>query len=138
MSKTLLYKLFKIGRIPKKVRPVLEREGLRCMDEGIGGWVYMNDYRAPGKRFRHRLTGFTGFLAVTEKRVIAYTYWKPVINIPVEDPRLKALELELPKNNALKISFESSAFDASRRGRIEVRFKTDKASLFFSLIKSFQ
>jgi len=138
LSKTLLYKLFRIGGIPKKLRPVLEQEGIRCVDEGIGGWVYMKNYRAPGKRFKYRATGFTGFLAATGKRVVAYTYWKPIINIPVEDPRLGELELELLRNDSLKISFEASSFDTSRQGRIEVRFKTDKASLFYSLIKSYQ
>lgn len=135
MRKTLLYRLFRIGGIPKKMRPDLEQEGIRCVDEGIWGRVYTKDYRAPGKRFKHRLTGFTGFLAVTGKRIIAYTYWKPIINVPLEDHRLGELELELLREDVLKISFEASSFDTSRQGRIEVRFHTPKAAEFCSLIK---
>ena len=96
MGKTILYHLFKLGGIPKKVRPVLEAEGLVIYDEGIGGWMVARKFKAPGKRFRHRWKGFSGFLAITEKRIVSYAYFHPQINIPLDDPRLSSLHTELP------------------------------------------
>jgi hypothetical protein len=38
MNKTLLYRLFGLGRIPRHLRPLVESEGIVVADEGIGGW----------------------------------------------------------------------------------------------------
>ena len=51
MSKTLLFRLFGAGKIPEKIRPHLEAEGIVVADEGIGGWYRTRDLKAPGKRF---------------------------------------------------------------------------------------
>ncbi len=37
MTKTILYRLFKAGGIPDKLRPVLESENIVVCDEGING-----------------------------------------------------------------------------------------------------
>ncbi len=138
MRKSILYKLFKIGRIPKKVRPVLESEGIVACDEGLRGWIFMKDFRAPGKWFKYRRAGFSGFLAVTRKRVIAYTYWRPIINIDFDHPGISELELELVKPGKLVIAFEASVFNPEMKGRIEVSFHTYKAGEFYRMIRSFQ
>lgn len=137
MRKTLLYRLFKIGGIPKKLRPVLESEGIVVCDEGIGGWAYMKEFRAPGKRFLHRITGFSGFLVITHKRVIAYAYWKPVINVQVDDPRVSEIKSKLVDPEHLELSLESSMFNADWRGRILFRLNTPKAREFHSAISGF-
>lgn len=136
LRKTLLYRFFKIGGIPKKLRPVLESEGILVCDEGIGGWVIMKDFRAPGKRFRHRIAGFSGFLVITHKRVIAYVFWKPVINVPVDDPRVFELKSELVGPDLIELSFESSAFDSKWQGRFVLSLSTLKAREFHSAINS--
>ncbi len=136
MKKTLLYRYFKIGGIPKKLRPVLESEGIVVSDEGIGGWVFLRDFRAPGKRFLHRITGFSGFLVITHRRIIAYAYWKPVINVPVDDPRVSAIKSALLDPEHLELSLESSIFHADWQGRIVLKLNTSKARSFHSAISS--
>ena len=37
MSKTLLHRLFGLGKIPKRYAPTLHDEGIVLIDEGIGG-----------------------------------------------------------------------------------------------------
>jgi len=134
MGHTLLYRLFKIGCIPKKLRPVLEAEGMVVVDEGIGGWVITKNVKGPGKRFRHRLEGFSGFLAITKKRAIAYTYWKRQINSSVEDPRISALYVNLSSPQSIVLSFESSKFSDDWQGIIKLRFKTSKAQKFYDVL----
>ena len=134
MKKTVLYRLFKIGGIPKKLRAFLDSEEIVVSDEGIGGWAIMKDFSAPGKRFLHRREGFSGFLVITRKRIIAYTYWKPVINVMVDDPRLKDIKAELVNHECIGLSFESSDFNPGWKGRVELRFNTPRASEFYSVI----
>jgi len=130
MKKTILYRLFGVGSIPKKLRSVLEQEGIVVFDEGMGGWVVTKHVDGPGKRYRHRAEGFSGFLAVTQTRVICYTYWKRQINISVEDPKIAKLYVDTPKEQMLCLSFELSDFQDEWQSVIEFRFNTDKALLF--------
>jgi len=138
MRKALLYRLFKIGRIPGKIRPLLESEGIRICDEGVRGWVFTRKFRAPGKRYRYRKTWFAGFLAITGKRIIAYTFWKPIINIGIDDSRMSEIEIDLKTPEKLVFTFESNLFHPDMQGQIEVGFNTPEAGEFYRLIRSFQ
>jgi hypothetical protein len=130
MKKLLLYQLFGIGSVPKKLRPVLEHEGVVVLDEGIDGRFVTKNVTAPGKRYRHRTEGFSGCLAVTKARVVCYTYGKRQINISVKDPKIAKLYVDIPKEQKLYLSFESSNFREEWKGVIEFRFNTDKALPF--------
>ena len=130
MNKTILYRLFKIGGIPKRIGPVLAAEGIEVCDEGIGGWFVTKNVKGPGKRYIKRREGFSGCLAVTGKRVICFTYGKRQINISVEDPKISEIFVSIPKAETLSISFESSRFRDGWAGVMEFRFKTEKAQQF--------
>ncbi|MDZ7830304.1 MAG: hypothetical protein U5L07_00975 [Desulfobacterales bacterium] len=130
MKKTVLHRLFGIGSIPKKLRPVLENEGIVVFDEGIGGWFVTKHVNGPGKRYRHRTEGFSGCLVITKVRAVCYTYGKRQINISVKDPKIANLYVDMPEEQTLSLSFESSNFREGWEGVIEFRFNTDKALLF--------
>jgi hypothetical protein len=136
VKKTLLHRLFGIGSIPRKLRPVLEKEGIVVSDEGIGGWFVTKHVNGPGKRYRHRSEGFTGCFAITKERVVCYTYWKRQINISIKDPKIPDLYVDVPKEQRLSVSFESSAFREGWEGVIEFRFDTEKAHLFRNALVS--
>ncbi len=136
MKKTILFRLFKIGAIPKKLLPVLESEGIVILDEGVGGWYITKNVKGPCRRHIHRSEGFSGCLVVTKKRIICYAYWKRQINISVEDPRISELYISLPEPNVLSISFESGLFRDGWKGVIEFRFKTEKAVQFYDILIS--
>jgi hypothetical protein len=130
MKKTILYRVFGVGSVPKKLRPVLEREGVVVLDEGIGGCFVAKHVNGPGKRYRHRTEGFSGWLAVTKARVTCYTYGKRQINISIEDPKIADLYVDTPTEQKLCLSFESSNFREGWQGVIVFRFRTDKAHSF--------
>ena len=48
MAKSLLYRLFGVGKLSKEVVDNLNREELLLMDEGIGGSMTYRDFHAPG------------------------------------------------------------------------------------------
>ncbi len=130
MYKTILYRLFGFGSIPKRLRPVLESEGIDVLDEGIGGQFITKHVKGPGKRYRYRKEGFVACLAVTKARLVCYTYWRRQINISVEDSRIANLYVDTPTQQQLCLSFESSNFREGWQGIIEFRFKTHKAISF--------
>ena len=136
MGKTILHRLFGVGRIPERLRPILDAEGLQVWDEGIGGWISMKNFKAPGKRFYRRMTGFTGFLAVTRKRVLAFVYGKPIINVPLDHANFKEMSFNLISDKRFDVGFESSLFHKDWSGRIDVRFHTDKARQFAGVLET--
>ena len=136
MGKTLLYKLFGVGRISKKLRPVLEAEGLQVWDEGIGGRISMKHLKAPGKRFLYRTSGFSGFLAFTGKRILAYAYGRPIINLSFDHPHYRDMTFSLSLPERLDVTFESSLFNPDWKGRIKVSFKTEKAPQFANVLQT--
>jgi hypothetical protein len=130
MKKTLLYRLFGLGSVPKKLLPLLEQEGIVVSDEGMSGWFIAKHVNGPGKRYRHRSEGFSGCLVVTKERVICYIYGKRQINISVEDQKIANLYVDIQKEEKLCLSFESSDFQEGWNGLIEFRFITTKAHQF--------
>lgn len=123
-------RLFRPGRIPRKLRAALEREGLLVCDEGIRGWLITPNVDGPGVRFRGRREGFIGWLAVSRERVLCYTFRRRQINIATSDPRMRELRVTVPEPDRLSISFESGAFRPGWRGAMEFRFTTAKARRF--------
>lgn len=130
MKKTILYRLLGLGSVPKKLQSVLEKEGIIVLDEGMGGWFITKHVNGPGKRYRYRSERFSGCLVITKARVVCYTNWKRQINISVADPKISKLYVDIPEEQRLSVSFESSAFRKDWRGVIEFRFNTENASLF--------
>jgi hypothetical protein len=130
MKKTILYRLFGLGSVPKNLFPVLEQEGIIVLDEGIGGWFIAKHVDGPGKRYRHRSEGFSGCLAVTNKRVICYAYRKCEINVSVKDPTIPNIYVDVSNERRLSVSFESSVFRDGWKGVIVFGFDTEKAYLF--------
>lgn len=103
-------------------------------DEGTGGWLIFRNFKAPGKRFRYRMQGFSCFLALTNVRLGSYAYGKPIINVPIRDLRIAEIHSELTKPDKLELSFDSWKFHADREGMITVRFNTAMAHQFHDRI----
>src|SRR5712691_6281442 len=95
MAKTLLYRLFGVGRMPAQWRTMLESEGLVLVDEGIAGSVTYRDFGAPGKRSAWRKVAFSGSIALTKTRLLALHYANPAINIPLDDERFGQLRISV-------------------------------------------
>jgi len=136
MSKSLFFRLFGLGAIPKKARPILESEEILVADEGITGRFIGRNVKGPGRRYIGKIKVFLGCLIITKKRIVCYGYNKRQIHIEIDDPKLSNLYVDMPGTRTLSISFESSLFQQGWEGVIEFRFKTDKAGQFQDLLRS--
>ena len=74
MAKTLLYRLFGVGKIPAQLSAELKLENVILLDEGISGSVTYLDFRAPGKRFGWSRQWFSAGIALTQVRLVALQY----------------------------------------------------------------
>jgi len=134
MGKTVLFRLFGLGRIPPALLADLEGEGIVVQDEGVGGWLVERNLVKPGRRSLYRVSSFTGFLAVTRKRILAQTYWTAQLDQPVNDPRVSALHVAFPKANRLTLAFDYNTFRPDWHGQVELRFNTAQASRFYDTL----
>ncbi|PYS25941.1 MAG: hypothetical protein DMF72_00090 [Acidobacteria bacterium] len=127
MAKSLLYRLFGVGKVPKLLNDTLRIEGIVASDEGISGSVTYRDFRAPGKYFSWRKQAFVGSIVVTNVRLVALMYSNFAVNVPFSDERIRRLQISVEGSDRLLIVFDPSVFHDDWSGTIEYRFRTPRA-----------
>jgi hypothetical protein len=130
MSKTLLYRLFGLGRIPNKYASTLRQEGIVLIDEGIGGTVTYKQFVAPGRRHSWKKSRFTGSLVLTRQTFAAFAMTRPLVYIALADQRLSALRCSVEEGVVLLVTYEASRLNKEWSGIVECRFRTAKAQSF--------
>ena len=130
MAKTLLYRLFGVGKIPAQWRATIESEGVVLMDEGIGGSVTYRDFRSPGRRASWKRSAFSGAIALSKTRLLALQFSSPVINVPLDDERLRQMQFSNEGEDRILIAFNANLFHDDWSGTIEYRFRTPQATAF--------
>jgi hypothetical protein len=125
--KTILYRMFGLGAIPRDRLVELEREVVVVLDEGIRGSLTWINFRAPWKYHGWRRVWISASLALTEVRLLALSYSRPIINIPLRDQRFAKLRISLEKDDVLLVGFDPSLFHADWSGTIEARFRTPES-----------
>jgi hypothetical protein len=136
MAKSILYRLFGLGKFPKAMVPILEGEGIVLEDQGVSGSVTFRKFRAPGRIYSYRKSGFVGSLVLTNLRFAAFAFSKPLVNLPLEKDKLGLLELSVPKRNKFLVRFNAGDFHEGSKGTIECRFSTELADVFLEKLKS--
>jgi hypothetical protein len=136
MAKTLTYRLFGIGKIPAPLMAELNQEGLVVVDEGVGGSATYRNFRAPGRAASLRRTWFTASIAVTNTRLLALSFSNTIINVPLNDQRIKQLHYTLEDGAALCIAFDAGLFHMDWSGKLEYRFRTPLGQQIIELLSS--
>jgi hypothetical protein len=130
MAKTLLYRLFGAGKIPAQWRATIEAEGIVLFDEGIAGTVTYRDFRSPGRRASWKKSAFSGAIALTGIRLLALQFSSPVINVPLDDDRLRQMQFSVEGDDRILIGFNANLFHDDWSGTLEYRFRTPQAATF--------
>ena len=136
MSKTLAYRLFRVGRIPEQLKAQLDSEGILFQDEGIPGSVTYKNFHRPGSSSGWRRVWFTGSLTITQTRVVGLSYASPIINVPFTDPRIQRLSVSVEKRDTLLVAFDAALFHDDWSGAIEYRFRTPQAQTFLETLQA--
>lgn len=127
MGKTLLYRIFGVGRLPRNVEDQIQREGVVLRDEGIRGSVTFRRFRAPGRYHGWKRSWFSGSIALTRQHFLAFKYSRPIIGVPWDHDKLEELTVRLEGENTLCVAFEASVFQEDASGEVEVRLSTPLA-----------
>ena len=132
MKKTLLYKLFKIGKMPAREASEIQSEGVILFDEGFKGTKTYINFRAPWRYSNWKRQWFTASIAHTETRFVAFQYALKMIDIPFSDERFRGLKFSIEDDGALLVAFDASLFLNDTTGDLEHRFYTPLAREFFT------
>jgi hypothetical protein len=135
MSKTLLHRLFGIGKIPRRYAPTLDQEGIVIAEEGIGGSLTLRKLRAPGRYHSWKRSWFTGSVVLSEQTFAAFALFKPLIYVPLADPRIRGLRCSIEGGTILCVGFDAAVFHDGWSGTVEVRLKTAKARLLLERLQ---
>ncbi len=138
MSKTLLYRLFGLGGIPRDAEVQIQKEGVVLQDEGVAGSVTFKKYRAPGKYYGWKRSWFSGSVVLTRQHFLAFRYSQPIIGVSWDDEKIKELDVRLDNENTLRVTFDVAAFHQNAAGEIVVRFSTPLARRLLKQIEQFR
>ena len=132
MKKTILYRLFGIGKIPDKYHAALQSEGVLLSDEGVKGSVTYLNFRSPNRYANWKRQWYTASIALTNERLSAFSYSSPIIDVPLTDERFSQMQFSLEDENTLLVAFDASLFQTDWSGKLEYRFQTPQAKGFLS------
>ena len=127
MARSLLFRLFGVGKIPKLIADRLRIEGIVVADEGIQGSVTYRDFRAPGRYSSWRKQAFIGSVVITNIRLVALMYSRFAVDVPFNDERIRRLQISRERDR-LVIGFDASLFHEDWSGMIEYRYRTSQAA----------
>ena len=119
-----LQRLLGFGKLPSQQRPILEAEGIHLMDEGF---LIIVTYRAPSRYSSEREKRTIGSFALTEQRLVAYSFSKRIINVPLTDDRLSKQNLSVENDNCFQLNFDAATFRANWSGSVEIQLYTTRA-----------
>ena len=135
MGKTLLYRLFGLGKISQPLLKQLKSEGVLLLDEGVPGTVTYRNFRSPSRYSNWRREWFTASIALTQVRLIALRPSSPIIDVPLTDERIRRLSLSQEGSTTLVVAFDAALFHDNWSGAIEYRFRTPQAQLFIDAVQ---
>jgi hypothetical protein len=125
--KSILYKLFGVGKVREPLLSELKSEDLTAWDEGVKSSITYKNFRAPGRYSNWKRRWFSGAIALTKKRLVLQQYSTPVINILLSDERFRKIKVSLETEDTLLFEFEPNLFLENSTGQIEWRCRTPHA-----------
>jgi len=135
MAKTLMYRLFGVGKVPEQWADVLNREGIVLQDEGVPGSVTYLNFHRPGKYATWQRNWYTASIALTAVRLVALRGSAPIIDVPLTDPRVRRMRFSAEADDRLLVAFDADLFHDDWSGTIEFRFRTAQAPPFVTRLR---
>ena len=119
------------GTLQPTLRAALESEGVVLIEEGLVGSIRYSNFRAPGKRFKGKITGECFGLGISEQRLAIYCRSGRVklIDQPFTEPRLSAIDVSVEDDDrvSLRIDFDRGVAPKVS-GQMTIRARTSNAA----------
>ena len=96
------------GTLKPSLRAALETEGVVLVEEGLTGSIRYTNFKAPGRRYRGKITGECFGLGISEQRLALYCRSGSVklIDQPFTEPRLSALDVSLEGEDTVSVRID--------------------------------
>lgn len=120
------------GTLKSGLRAELESEGLVLLEEGLVGSIRYTNFRAPGKRFKGKITGECFGLGISERRLALYcrSGRAKLIDQPFTEPRLSALEVSQHDEDRVAFLIDYDRVQVPKvSGQMTIRVRTPNAAL---------
>ena len=134
--KQFFIRLISPGKIPAETKAQLNEEGLLLMEERVWTSVIFRDFKAKGRRYSYRHSLTLGSFAMTELRIVGFSFSKTIINIPYNFPQFTSVQFLILKNRYLCSSFDVSIFNPEQSGKVELRFRLPDPGKAMDIISS--
>ena len=131
----MLKAFFERSRVPSALREELGREGLLLLDPCVRFVLNYRKYKSPRARFGRKRHGWTGFVALTERRLVGSGYSRDFISIQLDKIRPDNLKFENRDDSCLWLSLDVSEFATDRAGSVECRYYTAQARRFVEALQ---
>ncbi len=136
MAKTLLYRMFGLGKIPRRKLPALEDEGILFAEEGVGGSVTYEKWWGAGRATRWRRSSFSGSVVLTRTRFGVYGYLCTLFEIPAKMAHDGTLQCDVEESGRVVLSANGSDLNPKWRGTITFRLRLDEPEEFLASLRS--
>ncbi|MBI5095185.1 MAG: hypothetical protein HZB26_22470 [Candidatus Hydrogenedentes bacterium] len=124
MSKSWLYTLFGMGRVPRGERAALEAEGVVLLEEGLTVSALLRNYRAPKVYAWWHWNWGAGSLVVTKQRLVAYALGRRMADIPLPLTTGGRTRVWIEKHRRLCVEFHAADLFPDRSGKVTLRYRT--------------
>lgn len=135
MSKSLLYRLFGVGKIPEHLAAQLKSEGIVLLDEGIKGSVTYLNFSSPTRYCNWKREWYAASIVLTQTRLFALRFSQTIVNVPLNDNRLRSIQFSLETNGILLLALDAGLFRQDWSGKLEYRFRTEHGHSFLNNLR---
>ena len=119
------------GTLKPSVRAELESERVVLVEEGLPGSIRYSNFKAPGRRYRGKITGECFGLGISERRLALYCRSGRVklIDQPFTEPRLSAIDVSLEGEDKVALLIDYDRVDVPKvSGQMTIRARTPNAA----------
>ncbi len=132
MAKSFLYHFFGFGKIPKRYRGEMEKEGVILQDEGLTIVVRYRNFRAPYVYYGRKISLVMGSVVLTKSSFACFrgNIVPPVFHVPIAHESFNAFDFSLDKKARLQVVIDAPAFQEGWKGTIDCRIPCENAGKF--------
>ncbi len=136
VPKSLWFRLFGVGRLPRRWREACASEGVVLLEEGLALRVGLRHFRAPGRYSSGRVSYGAGALLLTERRLLITLFWRKVVDLPRQAAWLGRLSVGLDEQGRLLLAFHAEAFSTRQRGEVALRLTSEHAAWLLAELRA--
>jgi hypothetical protein len=133
MASSLLYRLFKVGRLPKELSKKIAEDSLIHLEEGISVTIVFKNFKSPRKRFKSKIIKASGAICLTKAAFYTSVYRRVTIQLGWDDPKIKSIDFQVTDKHLI-MGFDVSKFDEQSEGMVAYKFKCEDPEKVKNLI----